>query len=116
FEGAPARPETLSSGSIGPDRSPAERIPPSQDSRLEIPPLPTRFDRDDEMREAFLADASDLFERIEKLVVGLNHQDDPRGAVHELGCCFHTLKGAAGSVGLHELATLVHELEERLEQ
>ena len=28
--------------------------------------------------------------------------------------CFHTLKGAAGSVGLNELAMLVHELEDQL--
>ncbi len=67
------------------------------------------------MREAFLADATDLFERIENLVVGLDSQR-PREAIHELARCFHTLKGAAGSVGLSELATLVHELEERLGQ
>src|SRR5262249_30086944 len=83
---------------------------------LEIPPLPARIHLDQEMREAFLADASDLFERIERIVVGLNSQDEPRAAIHELGRCLHTLKGAAGSVGLKELATLVHELEERLGQ
>jgi len=66
------------------------------------------------MREAFLADAGDLFERIEKIVVGLGSQDDQREAIHELSRCFHTLKGAASSVGLNELAMLVHELEERL--
>ena len=83
---------------------------------LEIPSLPMRIELDDEMREAFLADASDLFERVERIVVGLGSQDDPRGAIHELGRCLHTLKGAAGSVGLKQLATLVHELEERLGQ
>jgi chemotaxis protein histidine kinase CheA/CheY-like chemotaxis protein len=81
---------------------------------LEIPPLPSRIDLDDEMREAFLADAIDLFERIERIVVGLGTQDDPREGIHELCRCFHTLKGAAGSVGLKELAALVHEVEERL--
>ena len=78
---------------------------------LEIPPLPTRIDLDDEMREAFLADASELFERIERIVIRLDSRDDPREAIHELGRCLHTLKGAAGSVGLNELASLVHELE-----
>ena len=68
------------------------------------------------MREAFLADATELFERIERTVVGLGGLDDHRGAINELARCFHTLKGAAGSVGLSELATLVHELEERLGQ
>jgi chemotaxis protein histidine kinase CheA len=68
------------------------------------------------MREAFLADASDLFERIESIVVGLSREEDPRAAIPELARCLHTLKGAAGSVGLHELATLVHAVEERLGQ
>ncbi len=88
----------------------------SREPGLKIPPLPTRFDLDDEMRDAFLADSIDLFERIEQIVVGLDSLDDHRDAIHELGRCFHTLKGAAGSVGLNELATLVHELEERLGQ
>ena len=78
--------------------------------------MPAQIDLDDEMREAFLADASELFERIERIVVGLDSQDDPREAIHELSRCLHTLKGAAGSVGLKELASLVHELEGRLAQ
>jgi chemotaxis protein histidine kinase CheA/ActR/RegA family two-component response regulator len=82
----------------------------------EIPRLPTRIDLDDEMREAFLADATDLFERIERIVGGLLTEDVPGGAIHELSRCLHTLKGAAGSVGLTELAGLVHGLEERLGQ
>ena len=38
-----------------------------------------------------------------------------RAALNELGRCFHTLKGAAGSVGLIELASQVHYLEQGLE-
>src|SRR5208337_5364011 len=68
----------------------------------------------DEIREAFLADATDLFERIEPLVLGLGRDTAPRQSLMELGRCFHTLKGAAGSVGLADLATLVHTLEEHL--
>jgi chemotaxis protein histidine kinase CheA len=81
---------------------------------LEIPPLPTHLALDDEMREAFLADATDLFERIERIVVGLDSPGGQHEAIRELSRCFHTLKGSAGSVGLTELAKLVHELEERL--
>ncbi|HMF38836.1 MAG TPA: Hpt domain-containing protein, partial [Isosphaeraceae bacterium] len=81
-----------------------------------IPALPQRIDFDDEIREAFLADASDLFERIEPLVLGLGRDADPRQSLRELGRCLHTLKGAAGSVGLADLATLVHALEEHLEE
>lgn len=81
------------------------------------PPLvvPACIAKDDELREAFLAEASDLFERIETLVLGLGEAANPTAALVELGRCFHTLKGAAGSVGLSDLATLVHSLEERLE-
>ena len=81
-----------------------------------IPALPQKIDLDDEIREAFLADATDLFERIEPLVLGLGRDADPRQSLRELGRCFHTLKGAAGSVGLADLATLVHALEEHLEE
>jgi len=88
----------------------------SESAGLAIPRLPTSFDLDDEMREAFLADAIELFERIEGIVVGLASLDDHCDPIQELSRCFHTLKGAAGSVGLRELATVVHELEERLGQ
>jgi chemotaxis protein histidine kinase CheA len=81
---------------------------------IEIPPLPARFDLDRELREAFVADATELLERMGNLVVGLRRHDDASGAIHELARCFHTLKGAAGSVGLEALATLVHQVEEQL--
>ena len=109
-------PETSIPPSPLADPTPEDQIASSQGRDPQIPPLPTRIDLDDEMREAFLADATELFERIESLVLGLRRQSDPREAIHELARCFHTLKGAAGSVGLSELATLVHELEERLGQ
>ena len=81
---------------------------------IPIPELPRRIDLDDEIRDAFLADTTDLFERIEPLVLGLSRAADPRDSLRELGRCFHTLKGAAGSVGFPEVATLVHTLEESL--
>ena len=39
---------------------------------------------------------------------------DQAGTLHELDRCYHTLKGAAGSVGLVELAAQIHSLEDRL--
>ena len=89
-------------------------IRPNAGLAVTIPALPSRIDLDEEIREAFLADATDLFERIEPLVLGLGETDDPRASLLELGRCFHTLKGAAGSVGLADLARLVHTLEEHL--
>ncbi len=98
---------------------PARPTVPVQPEKIlpafKIPPLPRTIDLDEEIREAFLADASDLMERIEPLVLGLGHAADPGQSLGELGRCFHTLKGAAGSVGLADLATLVHVLEEHLE-
>ena len=80
-----------------------------------MPEPPSSLELDDEIREAFLADTTDLFERIEPLVLSLGNDASQRDSLHELGRCFHTLKGAAGSVGLSELASLVHGLEEDLE-
>jgi chemotaxis protein histidine kinase CheA/ActR/RegA family two-component response regulator len=70
---------------------------------------------DAEFREAFLSEALDLFERIESLVLNLSRGTGHESTLHELGRCFHTLKGAAGSVGLIELASRVHYLEQGLE-
>jgi chemotaxis protein histidine kinase CheA len=70
---------------------------------------------DPEFCEAFSAEALDLFERIESLVLGLGRGTGQQGALHELGRCLHTLKGAAGSVGLTALASEVHHLEQELE-
>lgn len=80
----------------------------------QFPSPPARVDIDPELRDAFLAEASDLFDRIGDLVLGLSRPGDHSESLHELCRCFHTLKGAAGSVGLLELSSLVHSLEERL--
>jgi chemotaxis protein histidine kinase CheA/ActR/RegA family two-component response regulator len=101
---APTAPQSSRAASVSMPRRPA----------LAIPPLPARIELDEEIREAFLADAGDLFERIEKIVVGQSGRDLEREAIDELRRCFHTLKGTAGSVGLNDLATLVHELEDQL--
>jgi HPt (histidine-containing phosphotransfer) domain-containing protein len=82
---------------------------------LEVPPSPVTLVIDPELRETFLVEASDLFERIETLVLGLSRGQCHSRTLDEIGRRLHTLKGAAGSVGLVQLATLVHAVEERLE-
>jgi chemotaxis protein histidine kinase CheA/CheY-like chemotaxis protein len=82
---------------------------------LVIRTLPQLIDLDEEIRGAFLADSSELFERIETLVLGLSRSASLADDLGELRRGFHTLKGAAGSVGLADLAAMVHDLEERLE-
>jgi len=69
---------------------------------------------DPELRDVFLAEASELFERIEGLVLGLEPGRPAGDGLGEVGRCCHTLKGAAGSVGLARLAATVHEAEDRL--
>lgn len=95
-----------------PGREPASGPTPLN---LALPTLPPRVELDDEIRQAFLADSTELFERIEPLVLGLGRAEDESEALHELGRCLHTLKGAAGSVGIGDLASLVHALEEHVE-
>ncbi len=111
----PAQAEPVAAVVAMPTRAAAPAHSPKVTPTFKIPPLPQTIDLDEEIREAFLADTTDLIERIEPLVLGLAHADDPAQSVRELGRCFHTLKGAAGSVGLTDLATLVHALEEHLE-
>jgi chemotaxis protein histidine kinase CheA len=82
---------------------------------IKFPELPPPVELDDEIRQAFLGDSTELVERIEPLVLGLGRGTDDVEALHELGRCLHTLKGAAGSVGISDLAALVHALEERIE-
>ena len=102
---------------LRPFRSLGNGDPPPSKSlpALTVPPLPSPSALDPEIRDAFLADASELFERIEPVVLGLGRAGNDAEALHQLGRCFHTLKGAAGSVGLGDLAQYVHGLEEYLE-
>jgi chemotaxis protein histidine kinase CheA/ActR/RegA family two-component response regulator len=74
-------------------------------------------DIDPECREAFLAESLDLFERIEPLVLNLGRGStgSHENTLTELRRCFHTLKGAAGSVGLLDLASRIHCLEQQIE-
>ena len=51
------------------------------------------------MRDAFLADSIDLFERIEQIVVGLGNLDDHRDAIHELGSVLSHPQGSCGQRG-----------------
>jgi chemotaxis protein histidine kinase CheA/ActR/RegA family two-component response regulator len=73
------------------------------------------LDLDSELRGVLIADLSDIHGRIQELALGLGGGDDAR-ILHELGRCYHTLKGAAGSVGLIGLAGRIHALEDQLEQ
>jgi chemotaxis protein histidine kinase CheA/CheY-like chemotaxis protein len=81
---------------------------------IAVPPSPSSLNIDPELRDIFLDEASDLFDRIETLVLSFGRGQRQADILLELGRCFHTLKGAAGSVGLAQLAALVHSMEDRL--
>lgn len=82
---------------------------------FEVPPPPTKVTIDPEMRDVFLAEGTDLFDRIESLVLSLNRSEQAPETLKEIGRCFHTLKGAAGSVGLLQVSALIHAIEEKME-
>jgi chemotaxis protein histidine kinase CheA/ActR/RegA family two-component response regulator len=71
---------------------------------------------DPELRAILTADMTDLFARIQERVLGLGAGGDDSAGLHELGRCYHTLKGAAGSAGLTGLAAMIHSLEDELEE
>ncbi|MFO0954521.1 MAG: Hpt domain-containing protein, partial [Isosphaeraceae bacterium] len=97
-----------------------EPTPPANQTKprlvLDVPAPPSSVDIDPELRDTFLAEATDLFDRIETLVLSLVGGPSQDQALHELGRCLHTLKGAAGSVDLTQLAALIHGVEEVLEE
>lgn len=68
-----------------------------------------------ELLEAFNIDAAEAIERSEQLLLELEHQPDDRDRLQALFRQFHTLKGAAGAVGLDVVAGQLHQGESLLE-
>ncbi len=66
------------------------------------------------LREAFLEDAEQCLSSMEQAVI--QFENNPRGPAPIDQWCrdLHTLKGASASIGLSELATYLHEVEEWL--
>ncbi len=69
---------------------------------------------DAELREIFLGDASELLDRMVQLVLDFDGTDQPAELLKELGRVCHTMKGAAGCVGLSSLSSYVHKFEDRI--
>lgn len=72
-------------------------------------------DLPNDLREAFLAEAAEIADRLQSLLFQLPC-GDVGGVAREIGRALHTLKGAAGSIGMAELARVVHTLEEQIER
>jgi chemotaxis protein histidine kinase CheA len=69
-------------------------------------------DLDPEIRECFLADAADMLGRIETASLLLSDRGKEEEAKRELARSLHTLKGAAGAVGLSPVTDLCHSMED----
>ncbi|MCX8073220.1 MAG: Hpt domain-containing protein [Candidatus Binatia bacterium] len=83
-------------------------------------PQPTKLapslpEVDPELLEAFVLDAEEALEAAERLLLQLERQPEDRGILQALFRRFHTLKGAAGAVGLDHIAEHVHQGESLLE-
>ena len=68
-----------------------------------------------ELLEVFRMEAADLLRAIGEHLHGLESVADPRSALAEVRRSVHTLKGAAGSVGLDSIRRLAHRMEDLLD-
>ncbi|MEW4569351.1 response regulator [Tautonia sp. JC769] len=116
-EASPAPPPPEDPGIEAPPPSPPVRSAPGgPDSAPRTDPASevATLGLDAELQAILIADLADLLSRIQDLVLRLGRGDDSE-TLHELGRCYHTLKGASGSVGLTTLAARIHELEDAIE-
>jgi len=81
----------------------------SQKPEAEAPPL------DPDMVAAFVEEAQTLLDPIESAALAWERGEDPAARQAELRRHFHTLKGAANSVGLRALGASFHHAEDLLQ-
>ena len=68
-----------------------------------------------ELREVFQMEAEELIERIYAALTQLEADSEQPQAVQEIRRAAHTLKGAAGAVGLKAVSRLAHRMEDLLD-
>src|SRR3982750_171219 len=73
-----------------------------------------RFEIDEELIEIFSTEAEDLFNKIYSSLALIISGEQPDEALWEIRRNVHTLKGAAGAVGLDAVAELAHLFEDAL--
>ncbi len=66
------------------------------------------------LREAYLEDAEQCLSSMEQAVIQFENNSHGPAPIDQLCRDLHTLKGASASIGLSELATYLHEVEEWL--
>lgn len=88
-------------------------------SDADIPPMGTLNINSDEDRviyNEFVGESVEHLERIEGDVLELEHGGGSMEMVNEIFRCFHSIKGAAGFLGLTALNRLCHESETMLDR
>jgi two-component system chemotaxis sensor kinase CheA len=73
-------------------------------------------DNDVEIYVGFLDEATDLLNKIEENLITLEEQTDNMEIINSLFRAFHSLKGAAGFLGMNEINFFCHETENMLDQ
>lgn len=73
------------------------------------------FEIDDETMEIFRSEAEELVANIEDALAALVHSPADQSAIWDLRRNSHTLKGAAGIVGLRRASELAHRMEDLLD-
>lgn len=94
-----------------PDRIPD---PGSRAGGPSPPPAPQAISLSETLREAYLEDAEHCLSSMERAVMAFENDADGQPPIDQLCRDLHTLKGASASIGLSELATYLHEIEEWL--
>ncbi len=93
------------------NNSHSNRKPPQPPTQLNVP---GELKSDMELREAYLDDSQQCLAKMEQIILNGEQccsQEGLQSFCREL----HTLKGASATVGLSDLSTYLHELEEWLE-
>lgn len=68
------------------------------------------------LREAFVAEAHEVLEQMERGLLALEANQDDSEALHRVFRAAHTLKGNGAAAGLGAVARFTHELESLLEE
>lgn len=77
---------------------------------------PEEFEVDEETLDIFRGEATELLNSIFTSIEDLVSSPDEHEALWQIRRCAHTLKGAAGIVGLKEVSKLAHRIEDLLDQ
>jgi len=66
--------------------------------------------------EVFLQEAEEQIELLDEDIVRLEREEDTAPLLQEIFRAAHTLKGSAGMIGYHQMASLAHSMENLLDQ